>query len=457
MAWVMLAAALFGGFACGRALWPDARRWTQDDWIRLALAPLLGAGLAGSIFFLLRVLLQLPPAAAVAALPLAVALFVALAWWRGANLEKPPASVMPPAPRWLWAIFGIAAALSVASFLMLAAAAPHGEWDAWSIWNLRARFLFRAQDLSSAFSAQLAWSHPDYPLLLPSANALLWQAGGSESLGASGALALFLSIGAIAAPLAVLWRLRGPALALTGAIAIMSASSLVRVGASLYADVPLAAFAVAACAILVYGLEYDSGPGPFLLAGLLTAFTALTKNEGLLFFIAITGGWLAAMRSFRRFPWFAAGAALLLGGALYFKLRIAPPNDLINAAATVSLQARLMQPGRYWDTFWGFVAESLTFGNILLPPLVIFGIWLALVRFRHPLGGASLLPLYAVAVQIVGYFLVYVGASNDLDWQINTSMSRLLLHLWPLFVFGIFLVSGSLEVPSARPVKSKSR
>jgi len=47
-------------------------------------------------------------------------------------------------------------------------ATPHGAWDAWAIWNLRARFLAGPGDAwRAAFDDALAWSHTDYPLLLP--------------------------------------------------------------------------------------------------------------------------------------------------------------------------------------------------------------------------------------------------------------------------------------------------
>ena len=45
---------------------------------------------------------------------------------------------------------------------------PHGRWDAWAIWNLRAKFLATPSDRwRDAFDPVVSWSHPDYPLLLP--------------------------------------------------------------------------------------------------------------------------------------------------------------------------------------------------------------------------------------------------------------------------------------------------
>ena len=56
---------------------------------------------------------------------------------------------------------------------------PEGGWDAWMIWDLRARFLVRAPDFRDAFSPQmLPWAHQDYPWLLPGAVTQLWRATG---------------------------------------------------------------------------------------------------------------------------------------------------------------------------------------------------------------------------------------------------------------------------------------
>ena len=54
------------------------------------------------------------------------------------------------------------------SFLIAYLKEPHGKWDAWLIWNMHARFLYRGGDAwREAFASGLDWSHWDYPLLLP--------------------------------------------------------------------------------------------------------------------------------------------------------------------------------------------------------------------------------------------------------------------------------------------------
>ena len=40
---------------------------------------------------------------------------------------------------------------------------------------------------------------------------------------------------------------------------------------------------------------------------------------------------------------------------------------------------------------------------------------------------------------LAGYFFVYVTTPNDLKWQLATSASRLLMHLWPAAILAVFL------------------
>jgi hypothetical protein len=349
--------------------------------------------------------------------------------------------------------------MALVTYLMLASAAPHGEWDAWSIWNLRARFFFRAQEFVSPFSNSIEWAHPDYPLLVPGVIALLWHAAGSETPAIPATVAFFFLLSAVAVPFYVVRLLRGPALAILCVLGILAATTLVRVSASQYADVPLAAFFVLAGSLLVYGLDVESaGAGPILLAGLAAGFAAWTKNEGLLFCGSLAASHLFCVtsrselgRRVRTLVPLLAGMLVVLALVGHFKMRLAPANDLVNASNMGGFGAKMSDFNRYWMTFWAFVGEFLTFGNVLVPPVIVLSVWLALVRFRDKLTGAQLLPQVAVVLQLAGYFAIYVATTKDLDWQLNTSLPRLLLHVWPLAITGIFLISGDIFAVRPQP------
>jgi len=54
---------------------------------------------------------------------------------------------------------------------------------------------------------------------------------------------------------------------------------------------------------------------------------------------------------------------------------------------------------------------------------------------------------------------IYVATPNDLDWQLNTSLPRLLLHVGPLVVTGIFLISRDIfdTAPQPGPIVPRSK
>jgi predicted membrane channel-forming protein YqfA (hemolysin III family) len=65
--------------------------------------------------------------------------------------------------------------------IIIAMRNSHGNWDAWAIWNLRARYLFRSGlNWQSAYALQNSWSHPDYPLFLPLTVVRMWRYMGTE-------------------------------------------------------------------------------------------------------------------------------------------------------------------------------------------------------------------------------------------------------------------------------------
>jgi hypothetical protein len=46
----------------------------------------------------------------------------------------------------------------------------------------------------------------------------------------------------------------------------------------------------------------------------------------------------------------------------------------------------------------------------------------------------------ALALMAAGYAFIYLITPHDLEWHMRTSLSRLILHLWPSALFVLFLV-----------------
>jgi hypothetical protein len=326
--------------------------------------------------------------------------------------------------------------------ILVSLLAPHGDWDAWAIWNNRARFIFRSGRLwRDAFSPLIHWSHPDYPLLLPLTESRCWFYLGRESLAVPAFVAIGFSLSIIAFLVSALGVIKNKTQGYLGGILLLSAPSFLTHGASQYADIPLAFFILAAI-VTLYG--YDHFPVKdqswLVLGGLLAGFSAWTKNEGLLFvFILLLlrfGKVFSRPLSGRRW----AETVLFLSGLVpplfllfLFKTILAPRNDLLSLMTWDLVKSHLNDPGRYLLIGKTFFTTLFFFGDgplPLLPFLLIYALW---VGRSSSLSGPW--PFAPLSLQLLGYLLVFLLTPQDLRWHLGTSLGRLMLHLWPAFLW----------------------
>ena len=109
------------------------------------------------------------------------------------------------------------------------------------------------------------------------------------------------------------------------------------------------------------------------------------------------------------------------------------------AQSWTALLERILDPWRYWSIVQALLDHALRVGGpwIVVLPLCFLFLGRAKNRSRRLAG----LPMIVgvLILMLAGYFLVYVTTPNDLPWHLNTSASRLLLHLWPLCLLCVFL------------------
>jgi hypothetical protein len=351
------------------------------------------------------------------------------------------------APAWLKAAVWFALAGNVGTFVARTSAEPHGSWDAWAIWNLKARFLFRGgTEWHRLFSPVLDWAHPDYPLLLPSTVARWWTYAGSEDPRWPALAALLALLALIGMMAGVLRMLHGPTPALLGILALTGTAGLVGRAASQYADLPLALYMTSSLACLVL-FERVGGRGPLLLAGTCAGFAASTKNEGLLFLPVLAVAWLWSGKRWRapraavtQLGWMAAGALPGIIAITLAKLLAAGDNDLLYGLGFDAITTRALDLARY-----GVIAKSLTIESLkLVMPAVLVAAW-ALTGFRCSTENrqGALLCLTTAGLMLVSYGVVYLLTPYDLAWHLSTSAARLLMGLWPMALLGMLLLYDS--------------
>ena len=441
--------------------------------LKLFLSAGYGLGAFSTLFLVLRALGMVSvPAIDV------LAFAVLLIGWRLSRRLVPGATVVPAPghdhPGWLrgslTAGFGAALAAALYCAVRRTIAYPNGEgWDAFAIWNLHARLLFRGgAGWREGFSALIPWSHPDYPLLLPAAIAHFWSDLGHETYVVPAIIGLVFTISTAGVLFSALMLLRGRNVAMLGGLALLATPSFIEQGTSQYADIPLSFFILATVVMLC---QHDaslalSAPwaGWIALAGLAAGFAAWTKNEGLLFlcsllfarFLMSAGGkgtgqageTLAQPTSFTLLLLSALPILLII---LWFKRFIAPPGDLFVYAATTF--HKFSDLARYRAIAKWFGKQFFRFGHWLWVPgsLLVAGIFVAWriwgpqhrgdVVATGPRTGFRVC-VVALTITLCGYFVIYVITPYDVYWHLRFSLNRLFLQLWPSAIFLCFVEIG---------------
>jgi hypothetical protein len=362
--------------------------------------------------------------------------------------------------RLLAIVFLVTLSAAAVAFLSTLRQHPHGEWDAWMNWDLRARMIFRGgEQWRTAFSGAIPWSHPDYPVLIPTLGARSWLYAGRETLHGPWLVAATFTFGTVALVAGGLAALRGWSNGLVAGSVLLSTSFFILHGTSLYADVPLGFFFLATFVFLALDGRYGAATNRFaMLAGSAAGISMWTKNEGLLFAVAVagailfvrTGGGWAGSR--RRLLAFGAGLLPLLLLVVSFKIAFAPPNDLLSTLSIERTLGRLTSPDRYFIVLREYARHIVSFGYNGFGTVmwVLAAYLLGLGVSRGELGRPWVrVGMAALGLVLAGHFMVFVSMADELQRLLNSSLDRLLLQLLPSALFLFFMVARRPEEAGA--------
>ena len=431
----------FGGFD------GVAPRWA--GWLLVfGCGAAIGMGASGSLFF---VLLFAGFERATVWIVLAGCAVLGYEIWR-----KPKAEPPKNGPRFsyvplLW--IAAAVAFAIVTYAMSAAweSNPQGNWDAFSIWNLRAKFLAAGDGLyARAWSPLLSATHPEYPLLLSSFIAACWSAAGAVSDFAPIATSYLFFAALVSIVAGGITALRGPLSGALAAICLIAIPALLTEAPAQYADLPLACFM--AGAVLLALLDRPA------LAGAMAGMAAWTKDEGLLF-LAI-GVLAVAIQKRHALVRFCSGAAPAAVLALIFKFAIARGTHTAVGLAHSSLASKLTDANRYAITASAMLRELLHWNAGWYHPVLPIAVLALALRFDRRHAREALFCLAIAACMVGGYFGVYIITPYALEWQLQSSLTRLFVQLCPIVLAGIVLAlrapEGALVFEPAAP-KPESR
>ena len=364
-------------------------------------------------------------------------------------------SFAPPAGKRDWAL--LCASLALVGMAAWVSSLRAMGWDGLLNWEFKARIAFLnggAIPLSFYSDPTRPWTHPEYPLLLPLAEAWLygWVGRADQEMAQS----LFLIFFAAALGLlhaSVLRFCEHPARAWAATAMTLLAPQLIFSGqggvSSGYADFPLAVFYLAAVAILLE--YYEAGDAGLLLPfGLLAGALPWVKKEGAILWtclIAIAMIKVIQRRDWRRAaPIVAPGLAVLAGWRIF--LMIAKPSsgeEFLPVTPSI-LRSNLW---RAPQIAWAVMRELLNWRRWgpLWVAVVVAALFLIANRGR---GRRVILPA-AVFLPIALYAGAYIFTGWDFLVHLNNSFPRLLVH-----VSLVAMLMVSTAAPIARARKNKS-
>jgi hypothetical protein len=454
--------AILIGWCLVRALVPGRSRWWESV-LDISLGAALGVGIVSMLFFALLW-------AGITGRMVVVALEAVLAaggLWLALRRPAVNEEVKPAAApsSWIW-LLRAAAALALLFFALDAAksmeANPHGGWDAFTIWNAKAKYLAGGEEVWRNALAPLnggalfGANHPGYPLMLPSAVASAWTVQGDMSNATPAALGLLFTFATAAILFGAVAYLRGEAAGLMALLLLVASEGFASQAGSQNADIPISLFLLATVALIALARDREWPPGTLILAGLCCGLAAWTKNEGLPFAILALAVvvWKAGIKAA---GWMALGA--LPGAILLAALKIILVHDVegLFPKTLAGAIAKATDVSR-----WGRIIES--FGQ---------NIWQMGTPWAHPVLLAAILAVALglaprpvlrkqlwLAIPIFGLlaadFGAYLLTTAELSWQLSTSNLRILVQVWPALLLLTFLLIAppALPAPVSEPPKS---
>jgi len=244
-------------------------------------------------------------------------------------------------------------------------------------------------------------------------------------------------------------------------VALLS-GSLLYVGSILYADMPLT-YMVLGAVVCLYLYLKEGRRHWLVLSGMYCGLAAWTKNEGWSLTLAVTVSlllalWLRYRQGKKNGNSTALGLStailrplglFLLGGlpwllvTLLYKQAFTPPNDLFAYRALGEILTSMLQSWRWSDILGRMLGQLGQYDGRLLLLLALVALVVGFIKEPGLPSGAGWLALGLVLLQ---YLAIYSLTPHDLDWHLDTALSRLVTHLYPAALFLVFTRADLGEV-----------
>ena len=334
-------------------------------------------------------------------------------------------------------------ALIIGIYYYIANVHPHGEWDAWAMWNMKMKFLILSQTPLEDILTNLSWhTHPDYPLLLPLMNVWLNSFSLTHMLYVPLLTALILTISCITFVYIGLsfFIKKGPSFL---AAILLGCHPYFAFGSTQqYADILIALFLLMSL-ICFYLLATDNSPSIAILSGMILGFLTFSKNEGLVFAILLSIIILIRLWQLRRnhntrLPYYVLFLISLLLTSLptiIFKCFLAPPNsDILPNVSQTGLQMINIERLSIILNYVGneIIHKKWCYIWILLLMMVVTKL------FKFFKKDTIWITLFFFVYFVIIIFIYLISTQVRLNWWIPFSLPRIYFYMLPAIIFHVF-------------------
>jgi len=327
---------------------------------------------------------------------------------------------------------------------------PFGGWDAWSAWNLKAKFLFLGGDhWKNVFHPELWRSSPHYPLLLPLINVWGWiflEEPTYKTPLMTSLLFTFLTAGLLFSGLKKITKSFFP---LVTCLVILTMPFFVKLSISQYSDIVLGYYLLAAFLCLSIA-KSEQSPSFALLSGIFIGLLSFTKSEGLVASLIVLGLsfpfliWKEKEKKQKTILSFSLGACLGYLPSMIFYFFLAPENlTMINGLTSMTNPSTLSRLKIIFG-FYFFELISQKWNGLWI--LLLGGLVLSKGRcFHHNI---IIFPLFFIFYGSIITLYYYMNTYFEIGWWLQVSLNRLLYAILPSFLFWVFY---SLWQETVRP------
>jgi hypothetical protein len=314
-----------------------------------------------------------------------------------------------------------------------------GGWDAWSVWNLKAKFLFLGGDHWQNILLPSMWrSSPHYPILLPLTNVWGWtfiKEAVTDVPIFTSFLFTFLTIGLLTS---VLQQLTKSFWTLLVAALFFSLPYYLKNSYSQYCDILVAYYLLAAMYCLISSVKNKAREFSFL-AGTFVGILSFTKSEGMMaalllavlaiFYFLLQKDSFTVKKNLAIF--FLMGLAIGALPTIIFNVLYSPGNQTFINGLSSSLKPSSWMRLKIIFMFYLVQFINANWNGLLF--IIVFG---GLLAGRFGLRKEYLIvPIFCLVYIGTVTFYYYVNTYFEITWWLSVTADRIIYALIPSIMY----------------------